>query len=152
MKEWKNLALNIFQFPWTVHLKMTTWPSCSSANYKPPNCKHCFGHRVLFTSNAQMWVGGYWQRVVPNFYTKSLFLWHIWPLFVNNLRKIHFPNLTFWVPNLWGGWVGGRAHKFGPFVTNKTVFFGVASPMQISLGGTSLHWDSAVTVEQLKFE
>ena len=48
--------------------------------------------------------GGVWPN--PNFY-KALFLWHIWPFFAENFRKIHGKN-----PNVRGG--GGGVKPVGP--------------------------------------
>ena len=53
----------------------------------------------------------------PNFY-KSLFLWHIWPFFAKNFRKIHGKNPNFyrkfvlhasltWIGH-WGGWLNAE--------------------------------------------
>ena len=79
--------------------------------------------KVLFGTNDPN--AGGWGRVFPNAY-KSLFLWHIGPLFVEDFRQIHGKSTKSLklrgtqVPNLWGGSV----HKFGSFVPNKIVFYG----------------------------
>ena len=83
--------------------------------------------KVLFGTNDPN--AGGWGRVFPNAY-KSLFLWHIGPLFVEDFRQIHGKSTKSLKLRLW---VGGF-NKFGSFVPNKTgkaskkkrVFYGQA--------------------------
>ena len=59
-----------------------------------------------------------WGGVIPNFY-KSLFLCHIWHLFLPKMSS----KFTVKVPSLWSWGVGGWFHKFRSMVPNFPRFF-----------------------------
>ena len=72
---------------------------------KPP--KQIFGKSWDFVPRRGVWPN-------PNFY-KALFLWHIWPFFAENFRKIHGKN-----PNVRGGGVkpiGPNSQLYRKFVS-----------------------------------
>ena len=61
-----------------------------------------------------------WGIVVPNF-DKSLFLWHIWPLFVfggNFLERLFWVQKSHFL-SLWSGWVGPHVWAVCP---KKNIF------------------------------
>ena len=84
-----------FNFKKRLHI---IWYSISSMKSNKGSMQNKFSVKVGILSQGG---GGVWPN--PNFY-KALFLWHIWPFFAENFRKIHGKN-----PNVRGGGGAGSS-------------------------------------------
>ena len=83
------------------------WPPVNLYLAPPPPQK-----TVNLGQWTQMWVGG------VGWCYKSMFLWHIWPIFVENHGKC--PK-SYEISEIEG--VGGWVHKFGSIVPNLPIFW-----------------------------